>query len=85
MSKQTTAECQFAVNMFKATELAMKNQLEEIHSAKKDFSILVSADWTNQSTRKGTQGDVAERHEASASSKYSNINSQQTNQFDQPS
>ena len=28
MSKQVTAECQFAINMFKATEMAMKNQLD---------------------------------------------------------
>ena len=28
MSKQITAECQFAINMFKATEMAMKNQLD---------------------------------------------------------
>ena len=28
MSKQITAECQFAINMFKATEMAIKNQLD---------------------------------------------------------
>ena len=28
MSKQITAECQLAINMFKATELAMKNPLD---------------------------------------------------------
>ena len=93
MSKQITSECQFAINMFKATEMAMKNQLDLLEKTiqqRKSFrslSLLIERTRANEKElRKRTRkGDVAERDEAAASSEYSNINSEQTNQTNQPS
>ena len=43
MSKQITAEYQFAINLFKATEMAMKNQLDLLEKStqrRKSFRFL---------------------------------------------
>ena len=45
MSKQTTAECQFVINMLKAVEMVMKNQLDLLEKTvqqRKSFRSLSS-------------------------------------------
>ena len=62
MSKQLGAEFQVAINMFKATEMTMKNQFDllgENYSATEKFPLLIPADQSNQSSRKGVERVIA--------------------------
>ena len=64
MSKQITAECQFAINMFKATEMAMKNQLDLLEKTiqqRKSFrslSLLIERNRANKKELKEMSQNV---------------------------
>ena len=76
MSKQMTAECQFAINMFKATEMAMKNQLDLLEKTiqqRKSFrslSLLIEQTRANKKKLKDMSQNVMKQqpHQNTATS-----------------
>ena len=73
MSKQNSAECQFAINMFKETEMSMKKLiglLEKTVEQKRSCRSFFFDDQQDQRPGSGAQETLRGSDETAATSKY---------------